>query len=102
MLRGLVMDGHNSLRLTSLSLLYRFANVLHIWTLYLLLNTFCPEWNDVVPPRNELLNIFSFDLFTVSKNFLMQPNIIIQFLTFFPSGVYFYSWTRFYTNVHAE
>jgi hypothetical protein len=30
MLRGLVMDGHNSLSLTSLSLLYRFANVLYI------------------------------------------------------------------------
>jgi hypothetical protein len=28
------MDGHDSLNLTSLSLLYRFANVLHIWTLY--------------------------------------------------------------------
>jgi hypothetical protein len=28
---------HNSLSLTSLSLLYRFANVLHIWTLLLLL-----------------------------------------------------------------
>jgi hypothetical protein len=30
MLRGFVMDGHNSLRLTSLSLLYRFANVPYI------------------------------------------------------------------------
>jgi hypothetical protein len=28
---------HNSLSLTSLSVLYRFANVLHIWTLFLLL-----------------------------------------------------------------
>jgi hypothetical protein len=40
MLRGLIMDGHNSLILTYLSLLYRFANVLHIWNLFLLLKTF--------------------------------------------------------------
>jgi hypothetical protein len=31
---------HNSLSLTSLSLLYRFANVLRIRTLFLLLKTF--------------------------------------------------------------
>jgi hypothetical protein len=40
MLRVMVMDRHNSLSLTSLSLLYLFANVLHIWTLFILLNTF--------------------------------------------------------------
>jgi hypothetical protein len=40
MLRGLIMDCQNSLNLTSLSLLYRFVNVLYNWTLFLLLNTF--------------------------------------------------------------
>jgi hypothetical protein len=40
MLRGLVMDGHNSLILTSLPLLYRFVNILYIWPLFLVLNTF--------------------------------------------------------------
>jgi hypothetical protein len=40
MLRGMVIDGHASLNLTSLSLVYRFVNVLYIWSLFLLLNTF--------------------------------------------------------------
>jgi hypothetical protein len=40
MLRGFAMDDHNSLSLTSLSLLYSFVNVLYISTLYLLLNAF--------------------------------------------------------------
>jgi hypothetical protein len=40
MLRGLVMDRDNSLRLTSLSLLYRFVNGLYILSLFLLLNMF--------------------------------------------------------------
>jgi hypothetical protein len=34
MLRGLIMVGHNSLNLTSLSLLYSFVNILYIWTLF--------------------------------------------------------------------
>jgi hypothetical protein len=41
MLRDSVMDAHDSLTLTSLSLLYRFVNVLYIWSHILLLNTFC-------------------------------------------------------------
>jgi hypothetical protein len=41
MLPGLFMDGHSPLSLASLSLLYRFVNVLYIWTLFYLLNTFC-------------------------------------------------------------
>jgi hypothetical protein len=65
MLRGLVMDGHNSYSLTSLSLQYRFANVLTIWTLFLLLNTFCHEWPRLLALCNELLCLISFDLYTV-------------------------------------
>jgi hypothetical protein len=65
MLRRLVVDGHNSLSLTSMSLLYRFANVLHIWTLFLLLNTFSLEWSGLVTLCNELLYITSFELCTV-------------------------------------
>jgi hypothetical protein len=37
MLRVFVIDGHASLYLTTLSLLYRFVNVLYIRTLFLLL-----------------------------------------------------------------
>jgi len=65
-LRCLVMDGHASLSLTSLSLLYRFVNVLYIWTLFLLLNTFCHEWSRLVTLCHELLYILGFDLYTVS------------------------------------
>jgi hypothetical protein len=66
MIFGLVMDGHISLTLTSLSLLYRLVNVLYIWTLFLLLNTFCHAWSRLVTLCQELLYIFSFDLYTVS------------------------------------
>jgi hypothetical protein len=48
------------------SLLHRFANVLHIWTLFLLLITFLHEWSRLVTFCNELLYIISFHLFTVS------------------------------------
>jgi hypothetical protein len=34
MLRGLFMDGHDSYTLTSLSLLYRFVNVLYVRNLF--------------------------------------------------------------------
>jgi hypothetical protein len=40
MLRGMVIDGHDSLNLTPLSLVYRFVNILYIWSIFLLLNTF--------------------------------------------------------------
>jgi hypothetical protein len=69
MLRLLVMDGHNSLSLTTLSLLYSYANVLHIWILFLLLNSFWHEWSRLVTICLELLYIISFDLYTVSQTF---------------------------------
>jgi hypothetical protein len=65
MLRRLIMAGHNYLSLTSLSLQYRFANVHHIWTLILLLNTFWHEVSGLVTLCSELLYITSFDLYTV-------------------------------------
>jgi hypothetical protein len=65
-LRCLVMDGHASLSLTSLSLLYRFVNVLYIWTLFLLLNTSCYEWSRIITLCHELLYILGFDLYSVS------------------------------------
>jgi hypothetical protein len=89
LLRGLVMDCHNSLSLTYLSLQYRFANVLTIWTLFLLLKTFWHDWSDVVTLCNELLYITSFDLYTISMSFSMQPNTISQFLTLFTSWLNF-------------
>jgi hypothetical protein len=54
MLRGLVMDDHASLNLTSLSLKYRFVNVLYIWSLILLQNTF---FSRVVTPNHALSRI---------------------------------------------
>jgi hypothetical protein len=60
------MDGHASLTLISLSLLYRFANVLYIWTLLLLLNTYCYAWSLLVTLCHELLYILGFELYTVS------------------------------------
>jgi hypothetical protein len=37
-----------------------------IWTLFLLLNTFCHEWSRLVTLCNEQLFIISFELYTVS------------------------------------
>jgi hypothetical protein len=62
----LFMDSHNSLSLTTLSLLYRFAKVLNIWNLFILMNTFWLEWSGIVKLCNELLYITSFDLYTLS------------------------------------
>jgi hypothetical protein len=66
MMRGLVIDRHTSLSFTSLSLLYRFVNVLYIKSLYLLLNTFCCAWLRLVPLSYELLYILGFDMYTDS------------------------------------
>jgi hypothetical protein len=65
MMLGLVMDDHTFLTLTSLSLLYRLVNVLYIWTLYLLLNTFCNASSRLVTLCQDLLYIRGFDLYTV-------------------------------------
>jgi hypothetical protein len=65
MLRGLVIDGHAPLTLTSLSLLYHFVNVLYMWNLYLLQNTFCHALSHLVMLCHELLYILGFDLYTV-------------------------------------
>jgi hypothetical protein len=79
MLRRLVMDGHNSLSSTSLSLQYRFVNILYICTLFLLLNTFCHELTGIVTLCNELLYNISFDMYTVTKRFFDATNTISQF-----------------------
>jgi hypothetical protein len=63
--RGLVMDGHVSLRLSYLSLLYHFVNVLYILTLFELLYTLCHEWSRLVTLCHELLYILCFDLYTM-------------------------------------
>jgi hypothetical protein len=62
------MDGHASLSLTSLSVLYRIVNVLYIWTQFLLLNTFCHGWSRLVTLCHELPYILGFDLYTVCMN----------------------------------
>jgi hypothetical protein len=66
MLRGLFVDGHDPLTLTSLSL-YRFDNVLYMRTVHLLLNTFSHAWSRLVTLYHELLYIHVFDLYTVSE-----------------------------------
>jgi hypothetical protein len=65
-LRCLFMDGHASLSLASLSLLYSFVNVLYIWTLFLLLNRFCYEWSRLETLCHELHYYLGLDLYTVS------------------------------------
>jgi hypothetical protein len=55
-----------SLRVTSLSLLYRIVNVVYIWTLFSMLNPFCHEWSRLVTLCHELLYFLGFDLCTVS------------------------------------
>jgi hypothetical protein len=57
------------------------AYVIYMWTLILLQNTFCHEWSRFVTLCIELLYIISFDLHNQSMIFLMQQNIISQFLT---------------------
>jgi hypothetical protein len=80
-MRVLVMDGHASLSMSSLSLLYRIVNVLYIWTLFLLLNTFCHEWSRLETLCQELLYILGFDLYTVSMTVVDAPNTNSHFLT---------------------
>jgi hypothetical protein len=89
MLRVLDMHRHNSLSFTSLSLLYRFANVLHIWTLFILLNTFWLEWSGIVTLCNGLLYITRFDLYTISMTVYdeTEHNISVS--------LFCYTWTLF-------
>jgi hypothetical protein len=61
----LVYGMSRSLTLTSKLLLYRFVNVLYIWTLFLLLNTYCHVCSRLVTLCHELLYILGFDLYTV-------------------------------------
>jgi hypothetical protein len=44
-----------------------YSHVNYIWTLILLLNTFCNEWSRLLRLFNEYLYIISFDVYTVSK-----------------------------------
>jgi hypothetical protein len=73
----------------------------YIWTLFLLLNTFWHEWSRLVTPCNDFLYIISFDVYTVSKTFLMQRKTILQILSCFTSGLYFFCWAHFDTYGHA-
>jgi hypothetical protein len=45
------------------------SHVIFIWTLILLLNTFCHKWSRLVRLCIELLYIISFDLHTFSMTF---------------------------------
>jgi hypothetical protein len=92
------MDGHNSLNLTSLTLLYRFVIILYIWTIFLLLNTFWHERTCLVTHCNDLHYIISFDLHTVSMTLFIQPKTISKFLTNFTFGLCFYCRTHFDKN----
>jgi hypothetical protein len=89
MLHGLVMDGQNSLKFTSLLLLYIFVNIIYIWTLFLLLNTFWQEWSGLIT----LFTNYSLLSILTSKPslwlFLNQPNTTSHILTLFKSGILF-------------
>jgi hypothetical protein len=65
MLCGLLMHGHDSLTLNSLLLLYCFANVLYMLSLFLLLNSFYNTLTRLITICHELLYILSFYLYTV-------------------------------------
>jgi hypothetical protein len=67
---GFFMDGHASITLTSLSLLYCFVIVLYLWNLFLLLNTSCNAWSRLVTLCHELHYILGFDLYTVSMTLI--------------------------------
>jgi hypothetical protein len=104
MLRGFAMHDQNSLSLTSLSLLYRFVNVLYIWILFLLLSTFWQEWSRLVTHCNELLNIISFDMCTFSMTLLDETdhNITVShflyiWTLFLLLKTFWYGWSRLVT-----
>jgi hypothetical protein len=65
MLRQLFMDGLDSYTLTSLSLLYRFVNIIYVRTLFLLQNTLSHAWSRLVTLCHELLYILGIDLYTL-------------------------------------
>jgi predicted tellurium resistance membrane protein TerC len=62
------MDGHDSLTLTSLSLLYRYVNVLYMRTLFLVLQRFCHAWSRLITICHKLIYIIGYDLYTVSMS----------------------------------
>jgi hypothetical protein len=64
MLMYLILPGLASLTLTSLSLLYRLVNVLYIWTISLLLKTFCHACSCLVTLCEYLLYILGVELYT--------------------------------------
>jgi hypothetical protein len=80
MLLGLDMEGHDSLTLTSLSLLLRYINVLCMWTLFLLLNTFCHTWSRLVTLCHELLYTLGFEMNTLSITlvYATQHNLTVD------------------------
>jgi hypothetical protein len=67
MLRGLFMDDYASITWTSLSLVYRFVDVLYMWTLFLLLNTYCHARSRLVTLCHESLYILGFEFYTLSR-----------------------------------
>jgi hypothetical protein len=87
MFQGLIIEGHNSLNLTSLLLLYIFVNILYIWTLFLLLNTFWQEWSWIITlfTNYSILSILTCILSLWL--FLIQPNTTSHILTLFTSGL---------------
>jgi hypothetical protein len=98
------MEGHNSLRLTSLSLLYRFVYVLYIWTILLLQYTFWQKWSRLETLYNELLYIINFDLYTVSMTLFESTeqnitfsHVIYIWILIFLLNTYWHVWSRLVT-----
>jgi hypothetical protein len=104
MLRRFTVDVHNLLSLTSLSLLYCFVNVLYIWTLYLLVNTFWQEWSRIVTLCNELLHIISFELYTLSmtlldatEHYISVSHVSYIWIVFLLLNIFWHEWWRLVT-----
>jgi hypothetical protein len=69
--RLLVTDGHDTLTLTSLTLLYRYDTVLYMRSQFLMLNTFCHAWSRLVMLCFELHYIVGFDLYPDSMTLVV-------------------------------
>jgi hypothetical protein len=77
------------------------SHVLYMWTLFLLFNTILHECSCLLHfvTNYSILSVLSF--IPSLWLYLMQPNTVSKFLTFFASWLCFYCWTHFDTNDHG-
>jgi hypothetical protein len=80
------------------------SHIRFIWTLILLLNTFCHEWSRLVRLFNELLYITSFDLhifsmtlFDAREHNLSVSHIHFTWILFLQMNKFWHDWSRLVT-----